>query len=195
MKLTKKLTLASKSQIRAQVLRGAGLDFEIAPSGVDEDVLKQTHKGDAAALAVALAEAKAQAVAAEGLVLGADQILVCDDVLYDKPKNMDEARRNLTRFRGRTHYLVGGAALLEGGTTIWTHQQLVALTMRDFSDSFLDAYLSAAGEAVLASVGAYQLEGLGAHLFEAIDGDYFSILGMPLLPLLEALRQHGGLAA
>ena len=195
MQLSKKLTLASKSQIRAQVLRGAGLSFDIAPSGVDEDILKKAHEGDAAGLAVALAEAKAKAVSAEGLVLGADQILQCDGVLYDKPRNMNEARENLMRFKGRTHYLIGGVALLEAGQTIWTHHQSVALSMRDFSGAFLDSYLEAAGEAVLASVGAYQLEGLGAHLFDAIDGDYFAILGMPLLPLLQALRVHGGLAA
>lgn len=195
MQLSKKLTLASKSQIRAHVLRGAGLTFDTAPSGVDEDILKQAHDGDAAGLAVALAEAKAKAVSADGLVLGADQILQCDGVLYDKPRNMEEARKNLMRFKGRTHYLIGGVALIEDGQTLWTHHQSVALSMRDFSDAFLDSYLTAAGEAVLASVGAYQLEGLGAHLFDAIDGDYFAILGMPLLPLLQALRTYGGLAA
>ena len=195
MQLSKKLTLASKSKIRAQILTGAGLSFDMAPSGVDEDILKQTHKSDAPALAVALAEAKAAAVTTDGLVIGADQILQCAGVLYDKPRDMDEARGNLQKFRGQTHYLIGGVVLLENGQTVWSHHQSVALHMRDFSDMFLDAYLAEAGEVILNSVGAYQLEGLGAHLFEAIDGDYFATLGLPLLPLLGALRAHGGLVA
>ena len=195
MQLTKKLTLASQSKIRAAVLTGAGLDFSVEVSGVDEDALKQTHKGAAENLATALAEAKAQAVTQDGLIIGADQILQCDGTLYDKPRNMAEARENLKIFRGKTHYLVGAVVLVENGQTVWAHCGRVALTMRDFSDGFLDAYLAAAGEAVLSSVGCYQLEGLGAHLFAAIDGDYFSILGLPLLPLLEGLRAHGGLAA
>jgi len=195
MQLTKKLTLASQSKIRAAVLEGAGLDFEVQVSGVDEDALKAAHHGAADALALTLAAAKAQAVAAEGLLIGADQILECDGKLYDKPRDMDEARHNLSLFRGKTHYLVGGVVLVEGGQTVWAHGGRVALTMRDFSDAFLDAYLAAAGERVLSSVGCYQLEGLGAHLFSAIDGDYFSILGLPLLPLLDGLRTHGGLIA
>ena len=195
MQLIKKLTLASQSKIRAAVLSGAGLDFSVKVSGVDEDALKQTHKGDAESLATALAEAKAKAVTHDGLIIGADQILQCDGTLYDKPRSMAEARENLKIFRGKTHYLVGAVVLVENGQTVWAHCGRVALTMRDFSDDFLDAYLAAAGEAVLSSVGCYQLEGLGAHLFAAIDGDYFSILGLPLLPLLDGLRAHGGLAA
>lgn len=193
MQLTKPLILASKSKIRADVLRGAGLAFEVKLSGVDEDILKTRHQGAAEDLALALAAAKAQAVEAEGLVLGADQILECDGILYDKPRDMAEARHNLGLFRDRTHYLVGGAVLVENGEVCWSHSGRVALTMRDFSDAFLEAYLAAAGEAILSSVGCYQLEGLGAHLFSHIDGDYFSILGLPLLPLLGGLRTHGGL--
>jgi septum formation protein len=194
MQLTKKLTLASKSQIRAQVLAGAGIAFDVAPSGVDEDALKAIHSGDAAGLAVGLAEAKAKAVSAEGLIIGADQVLQCEGVLYDKPRDMAEARANLKKFRGRTHYLIGGVVLVEGGETVWAHHQKVSLEVRDFSDAFLDAYLEQAGESILASVGCYQLEGLGSHLFDSLDGDYFSTLGLPLLPLLQALRDHGGLA-
>jgi septum formation protein len=195
MQLTQKLILASQSKIRGQILTGAGLPFTAMPSGVDEDVLKQAHDGDAASLAIKLAEAKAAQINEDGLVIGADQILQCGDRLFDKPTDMAEARRNLQIFRGQTHYLVGGVVLLHKGETIWSHSQSVALTMRDFSDAFLDAYLEEAGEAILASVGAYQLEGLGAHLFDKIDGDYFAILGLPLLPLLGALRQYGGLPA
>ena len=199
MKLTKNLTLASQSEIRAAILRGAGLAFNVCVSGVDEAALKAAHQGTAESLAGALAAAKARAVfddgQNEGLIIGADQILECDGVLYDKPRNMDEARRNLLRFRGKSHYLVGAVVLLENGQQVWSHCGRVALTMRDFSEPFLDAYLAQAGEAVLSSVGCYQLEGLGAHLFADIDGDYFSILGLPLLPLLDGLRAHGGLLA
>ena len=199
MQLTKKLTLASKSKIRAAILSGAGLDFSVQVSGVDEDALKNTHKGAAEALALALAEAKAKATERAagdgGLIIGADQILECDGVLYDKPDDMEEARHNLKIFRGQTHYLVGAVVLVEDGQTVWSHCGRVALTMRDFSDAFLDAYLATAGEQILSSVGGYQLEGLGAHLFAHIDGDYFSILGLPLLPLLNGLRVHGGLVA
>jgi len=199
MKLTKNLTLASQSEIRAAILRGAGLAFNVCVSGVDEAALKAAHQGTAESLAGALATAKARAVfddgQNEGLIIGADQILECDGVLYDKPRNMDEARRNLLRFRGKSHYLVGAVVLLENGQQVWSHCGRVALTMRDFSEPFLDAYLAQAGEAVLSSVGCYQLEGLGAHLFADIDGDYFSILGLPLLPLLDGLRAHGGLLA
>lgn len=199
MQLTKKLTLASKSQIRADILSGAGLAFDMQPSGVDEDVLKAAHEGDAPALAIALAEAKAKAVKHAGdattLIIGADQLLQCEGRLFDKPRNMDEARDNLKFFRGKTHQLIGGVVLVAGGETLWTHHQAVTLTMRDFSDDFLQAYLDEAGPQILNSVGCYQLEGLGAHLFTHIDGDYFATLGLPLLPLLQALRVHGGLAA
>ena len=197
--LTKNLTLASQSEIRAAILRGAGLAFNVCVSGVDEAALKAAHQGTAESLAGALATAKARAVfddgQNEGLIIGADQILECDGALYDKPRNMDEARRNLLRFRGKSHYLVGAVVLLENGQQVWSHCGRVALTMRDFSEPFLDVYLAQAGEAVLSSVGCYQLEGLGAHLFADIDGDYFSILGLPLLPLLDGLRAHGGLLA
>lgn len=195
MKLQKPLTLASKSRVRADILSGAGLAFDMHPSGVDEDVLKAEHGGDPPALAIALAEAKAKAVSVPGLIIGADQLLHCDGKLYDKPRDMDEARANLQVFRGKTHQLIGGVVLVENGDTLWTHHQSVSLTMRDFSDAFLDLYLAEAGAAILASVGCYQLEGLGAHLFSHIDGDYFATLGLPLLPLLDGLRAHGGLAA
>ena len=198
MRLTKKLTLASQSKIRAAILNGAGLAFNVHVSGVDEATLKAAHKGTAEALASVLASAKARAVfddgQSDGLIIGADQILECDGVLYDKPRNMDEARANLMQFRGKSHYLVGAVVLLENGEQVWSHCGRVTLTMRDFSEPFLDAYLAQAGEAVLSSVGCYQLEGLGAHLFSDIDGDYFSILGLPLLPLLDGLRAHGGLS-
>ena len=184
----KPLTLASGSQVRAALMRGAGLEFDIAVSGVDEDAIKADHRGTPDALALKLAEAKARAVARDGLVVGADQILVCEGTLFDKPRDIDEARENLKKFRGRTHALVSGTVLLDDGAPVWSLSEQVSLTMRAFSDEFLEAYLLQAGDDVLKSVGCYQLEGPGVQLFEAVDGDYFAILGLPLVPLLGALR-------
>ena len=184
----KPLTLASGSQVRAALLRDAGLEFDIAVSGVDEDAVKVEHSGTPDALALKLAEAKARAIARDGLVVGADQILVCDGALFDKPKDMDEARENLKKFRGRTHALVSGTVLLDDGEPVWSLTEQARLTMRYFSDEFLEAYLLEVGDEVLKSVGCYQLEGPGVQLFESVDGDYFAILGLPLMPLLAALR-------
>ena len=184
----KPLTLASGSQVRAALMRGAGLEFDVAVSGVDEDAIKADHRGTPDALALKLAEAKARAVARDGLVVGADQILVCEGMLFDKPRDIDEARENLKKFRGRTHALVSGTVLLDDGAPVWSLSEQVSLTMRAFSDEFLEAYLLEAGDDVLKSVGCYQLEGPGVQLFEAVDGDYFAILGLPLVPLLGALR-------
>ncbi len=184
----KPLTLASGSQVRAALMRGAGLEFDVAVSGVDEDAIKAHHRGTPDALALRLAEAKARAVARDGLVVGADQILVCEGTLFDKPRDIDEARENLKKFRGRTHALVSGTVLLDDGAPVWSLSEQVSLTMRAFSDEFLEAYLLEAGDDVLKSVGCYQLEGPGVQLFEAVDGDYFAILGLPLVPLLGALR-------
>ncbi len=187
----KPLTLASGSQVRAALMRAAGLEFDIAVSGVDEDAIKARHGGTPDALALKLAEAKARAIARDGLVVGADQILVCDGILFDKPKDMDEARENLKKFRGRTHALVSGTVLLDDGKPVWSLAEQVTLTMRQFSDEFLEAYLLDVGDDVLKSVGCYQLEGPGVQLFEAVNGDYFAILGLPLVPLLAALRARG----
>ena len=184
----KPLTLASGSQVRAALMRGAGLEFDVAVSGVDEEAIKADHRGTPDALALRLAEAKARAVARDGLVVGADQILVCEGTLFDKPRDIDEARENLKKFRGRTHALVSGTVLLDDGAPVWSLSEQVSLTMRAFSDEFLEAYLLEAGDDVLKSVGCYQLEGPGVQLFEAVDGDYFAILGLPLVPLLGALR-------
>ena len=189
------ITLASGSQVRAALLRGAGLDFDIAVSGVDEGAIKAAHKGTPEALALQMAEAKARAVARDGLVIGADQILVCEGALFDKPTDMDEARENLKKFRGRSHALVSGTVLLDDGDPVWSLAEKVTLTMRAFSDEFLDAYLLAVGDDVLKSVGCYQLEGPGVQLFEAVDGDYFAILGLPLVPLLGALRARGAVVS
>ena len=184
----KLLTLASGSRVRAALMRGAGLEFDVSVSGIDEDAIKADHRGTPDALALKLAEAKARAVARDGLVVGADQILVCEGTLFDKPRDIDEARENLKKFRGRTHALISGTVLLDDGAPVWTLSEQVSLTMRAFSDEFLEAYLLEAGDDVLKSVGCYQLEGPGVQLFEAVDGDYFAILGLPLVPLLAALR-------
>ncbi|MBO6634649.1 Maf family protein [Parvibaculum sp.] len=198
------LILASASAVRAKLLADAGLRFEAVDSRVDEDAIKAGFaKGDKQhgnaesetdALALKLAEAKALAVSAtngHALVIGADQILSCEGKRYDKPKSMEEARANLLAFRGRPHILHSGLVLAKNGATLWNLSVRATLTMREFSESFLDAYLEEAGERVMKSVGCYQLEGPGVQLFETIEGDYFSILGLPLLPLLDELRRHG----
>lgn len=201
------IILASGSAVRARVLADAGIDAARIPSGVDEAVLKRRieavgphdpEHGAGPAIATALAEAKARDVAAahpDSLVIGADQVMTLGLETFDKPRDMAEARARLAEFRGKTHTLHAGVALVRGNQTLWRHYQAAHLTMRDFSDAFLDGYLEAAGEDILSSVGAYQLERLGSQLFARIEGDYFSILGLPLLPLMDELRRRGALPA
>jgi len=191
------VVLASASRARAALLEAAGLEVTIAPASIDEDEIKQAFRAageGAAACATALAEAKAARAARRHpgrLVIGADQMLECDGDWLDKPADAAQARMHLQALRGRTHVLVSAACVARDGAVLWHATDRAALTMRRFSDAFLDRYLDAAGEAVLHSVGAYHLEGLGAQLFSRIEGDYFTILGLPLLPLLEFLRGHG----
>lgn len=197
------LILASGSKVRAMLLTHAGLEFSVQDSRVDEDAVKRGFTGGSDenatdVLALELAAAKAQAVskaAPDAFVIGADQILSCDQARFDKPRDMDEARDNLKIFRGRTHILHSGIAIAKSGELLWSFSDRALLTMRDFSDAFLDRYLDALGEKVRTSVGCYQLEGPGIQLFEKIDGDYFTILGLPLLPLLGELRRHGVIRA
>lgn len=196
------LILASASKVRGNLLRHAGLDFEARDSGVDEASLKtEFAKGSGAAnidaLAISLAEAKALTVSGqspEALVIGADQILSCEGRAYDKPRDMAEARANLQKFRGRPHVLHSGVVLAQNNEIVWRYSDLARLTMRDFGEVFLDDYLKSVGEKVLASVGCYQLEGPGVQLFDKIEGDYFTILGLPMLPLLAELRKYGVVA-
>lgn len=200
-----KIILASGSAVRAHLMEGAQIAFEKIPPDLDESILKRELENDPAchnehgagpAISLALAKAKAELVSTahpNALVIGADQVMTLGRDCYDKPKDMAEARARLQQFRGRSHLLHAGVALARGGETIWHHYQPSHLTMRDFSDAFLDAYLESTGDKVLASVGAYQLESIGAQLFEKIDGDYFSILGLPLLPLMTELRNQGAL--
>jgi septum formation protein len=190
------VVLASASAIRASLLRQAGIPVEVAPARVDEAALKHSMRAEGAAAAdcaAALAALKAQRVSGRhpgALVIGADQMLECDGVWFDKPADRAQAAVSLRALRGKTHELVAAVTVLRDGAQLWQHVGRARLTMRTFSDGFLDAYLAALGDAALQSVGAYQLEGLGVQLFSHIDGDHFTILGLPLLPLLDFLRQH-----
>jgi septum formation protein len=191
-----RVVLASASAIRATLLRQAGLAVEVAPATIDEAAVKQTLRNDRAdteACALALAELKAQRVSqrhAGALVIGADQMLDCDGAWFDKPADRAQAAASLRALRGKTHVLIAAVTVVRDGALIWHHAARARLTMRPFSDGFLERYLDAVGDAALGSVGAYQLEGLGVQLFSHVDGDYFTVLGLPLIPLLDFLRQH-----
>ncbi len=192
-----RLILASKSAARRAMLSDAGVPFVVQVADVDEDALK-TPGVDPVELAVELARAKALAVSrhdADAWVLGADQTLAFDGGLVSKAAALDAARERLSAMRGRTHQLHSGAALARNGQVVWSGVDTVEMKMRDFSDAFLDAYLAAEGEGLLSCVGSYRLEGLGAQLFEAVEGDYFTVLGLPLWPVLAELRRAGVIAS
>jgi len=194
--MSEPLILASASRVRASMLQAAGVPVEVVPARVDESELKIALRGqgaDPAEVAVALAELKALQVSRSRpgrLVLGADQMLDCEGAWFDKPEGAEAARSQLRTLRGRKHRLTSAAVLARDGARIWHHSGSAHLTMRGFTEAFLDGYLAEAGETVLGSVGAYQLEGLGAQMFERIEGDYFVILGLPLLPVLDILREQ-----
>jgi septum formation protein len=193
------VVLASKSAARRAVLEGAGVPFEVAVAGVDEDAVKASLLADGASprdIADALAELKAIRVSRSrsDLVIGADQTLELDGQLYDKAETVEEARARLKLLRGKPHKLHSAVVVAKEGTPIWREVVTATLTMRDFSDDFIEDYLAREGEAALGSVGCYRLEDLGAQLFSRIEGDYFAILGLPLLGLLELLRNHQVLA-
>lgn len=190
------LVLASTSVARRQVLAGAGVRFEMARSGVDEDAAKRELLAAGAnpkQVAEALAERKAVAVSElrGQAVIGADQTLDLAGRLHDKVANLDEARQRLRELRGRQHQLHSAVVVAEQGKPVWRETVSATLTMRDFSDAFLEDYLATEGEEALGSVGCYRLEGPGVQLFSAIEGDYFAILGLPLMGLLDFLRQRG----
>ena len=191
------LLLASGSSARAELLRRAGIPFEVEPSRIDERALEA--QGPAGpTLADRLAEAKALDVSHRSpsrLVLGADQTLACDGELLHKPADAAEAMRQLRSLRGRMHELRSAAALARGGRILWSAASVASLSMRPFSDLFLSGYVEAEGARLQETVGAYRIEGAGLHLFERIVGDDPTILGLPLLPLLAALRDLGVLAA
>lgn len=189
------LILASASAGRAAVLREAGLAFRQRPADIDERALEKAAARDGALngdhLALMLASAKAEHVSLmepDALVIGADQVMSCEGRLYQKPPNVAAACEQLRELRGKTHMLHAGLAVAKGGETLWRHLGLARLTMRPFSDAFLDAYARAEGETLTRSVGAYRIEGPGIQLFSQVEGDHFTIIGLPLLPLLDYLR-------
>ncbi len=193
MKPAKDLILASGSKGRAAVLSGAGFSFETIISHVDEDELKLKASAQGKSLdetALLLAHEKAKVVSAKtpGFVIGADQIMGLAGKGFDKPTSMAAAKERLALFSGKTHLLHTALVVYENGNPVFAYSCAPALRMRKLSDEEIDAYLSSAGEEVLATVGAYMLESHGARLFEEIEGDYFSILGLPLLPLIAFLR-------
>jgi nucleoside triphosphate pyrophosphatase len=192
------LVLASGSAPRRALLEAAGIPVEARPARIDERAVEASApSADPSAVAALLAREKALRVAGEvpgRLVVGADQTLALGARRFDKPSDRAAARAQLRALAGRTHELHAGVAVARGGDVLFEHVAVARLTVRHLSEDFLERYLDAAGAAVTASVGAYQVEGLGIHLFARIDGDHFTILGLPLLPLLDYLRAEGSLA-
>ena len=195
------LVLASASKARRALLEAAGLEILTDPAALDEAAVKASlasEGAESADIALALAELKALRVSPRHpglIVLGADQILECEGQRFDKPEDLTAARAQLRALEGRRHRLISALVALRDGQRLWHHCGEALLTMRRFGETFLESYLAATGPTVLDSVGAYQLEGRGAQLFTRVEGDYFTVLGLPLLPLLEFLRLQGELAA
>lgn len=192
-----KIVLASGSQVRADLMRGAGLTFDVKPADIDERAVEAALSADDMPpedVATLLAESKAEQVSdldPGALIVGADQVLALGDERFNKPSDMDAARRQLLALSGKTHTLHSAVVCVKGGETLWRHVSTAHLTMRAFDGVCVGRYLASVGEDALKSVGCCQLEGLGIQLFERIDGDYFTILGMPMLPLLSFLREQG----
>jgi septum formation protein len=193
-----RLILASGSAARRTLLEAAGLTFDVIPADIDEvairaAIFETTAGAEGADIASVLASEKARVVSVEhpdALVVGADQVLALGGKIFAKPGSIAEAREHLVMLRGRTHDLISAVALARNGNVHWQTTATAGMGVRDFSDEFLGAYLERMGARVLSSVGCYELEGLGVQLFERIDGDYFTILGIPLLPLLARLREE-----
>lgn len=194
------LVLASGSRSRRDMLKAAGLSFIVKPADVDEAAIRDAFVADSggnadpADIAQVLAIAKAETVSRQmpkALVIAADQVMAMNGAIFDKPKDMDDARRRLLDMRGKTHQLHAGVAIAVAGTITWSASDTAHMSVRKFTSEFVSSYLAVAGSEVLSSVGAYQLEGLGVQLFDEVRGDFFTILGLPLLPLLGELRARG----
>jgi septum formation protein len=191
------LVLASASSARRSILQNAGLSFEVVPAEIDERAAEEPLLKAGATpddIATALAMVKAESVSAarsDALVIGADQVLEVNGEQLSKPADMEAARHQLLRLSGKTHLLHSAVACARGGNVVWQHVETAALTMRKLDPAFIGRYLAAVGGDALKSVGAYQLENRGIQLFEKVEGDYFAILGLPLLPLLAFLRSEG----
>ena len=197
--MNERIVLASGSRFRRAMLEAAGVALDVAPAEIDERAVEQTLEGSGASpedLAQVLAEAKALEVSERQpgrLVLGCDQTLTLDNELFHKPEDMEDARRHLLKLSGRTHQLNSAAVLARNGETFWHHVGVANLTMRKLEPAFIGRHLARVGPMALNSVGAYQIEGEGIQLFDKIEGDHFTIVGLPLLPLLEELRQLGAI--
>lgn len=195
--MSARLVLASASESRRRMLKAAGITFDVVAPKADEAALKQSLAAETPEkLATALAENKALSISrsqAGALVLGADQLLVCEGRIYAKARDREEARQILTELRGHKHELVTAAALAKGSSVIWRHVETASLWMRDFSDAFLDAYLAQEADAVLDLVGCYRIEGRGAQLFSRVEGDSLTIQGLPLFAVMGALRAQGAM--
>lgn len=197
--MTKAFILASASRHRRQMLENAGLDFDVVPAAIDERSAEAPLGGSGATpeeVAQVLALAKAGDVSGRNagrLVLGCDQTLSLGDEILHKPADMEQARRQLLKLSGRTHQLNSAAVLVRDGVTLWSHVGVARLTMRTLTPAFVGRHLARVGDKALTSVGAYQIEGEGIQLFDRIEGDFFTIVGVPLLPLLAALRDLGAI--
>ncbi len=197
--MPKPLILASASDIRQTLLRNAGLEFDVLPARVDEDTVRDSMLAEDASprdIADALAEMKATKVSQkhpQALVIGCDQVLNLQGKLLSKPNTPEEARAKLGDMRGKRHDLLSAAVVCEGGKPIWRHVGVVRMTMRPFSDAYLDGYIARNWQSIRHSVGAYKLEEEGVRLFSGVEGDYFTVLGLPLLDLLSYLTLRGDL--
>jgi septum formation protein len=195
------LILASGSQVRRRLLADAGVTFAVEAAEVDETEIKERYRNEGCSVedtALALARAKARIVAGhneDAHVIGADQMLEQDGRWFDKPADLADARKHLQAFSGRSHRLITATSVIAAAAEVWHRVEIATLQVRPLSNEFIDGYLAAVGADACASVGAYQLESLGIQLFERIDGDYFTILGLPLVPLLAFLRSRGLMAS
>lgn len=193
------IILASTSATRQSMLRQAGLDFTATSPQVDESALVAANpQWSSRETALKLAAAKALEVSRRhqgAVVIGADQVLALGNTIYGKPRDRAHCRVQLTALRGRSHALISAVALARDGETLWTHADQATLAMRGFSDEFLDRYLDAIGDDCTSSVGGYKIEGRGVQLFDSVAGDFFTILGLPLVPLLDRLRAEGEIAS